>query len=217
MGEKHRLVVQCDECFAREEAEAHEERVRDLLAASGVPRRMRDWSLATYPRDAHTRESLAVARRWLDGYRAGERRNLLLYGGVGVGKSGLAWAILRELLLEGRPGLFVATRELLWELRRSFTTGDPCATAERAQRVPVLVLDDLGTERPTDFARDELGVIVERRYGGERPMLVTSNYDPGRLARRLGHDDPVIGQRVVSRLAEGAVQVRVGGPDRRLA
>jgi DNA replication protein DnaC len=217
LGDALAFPVQCDECFAREEAEAHESRVRDLFVTSGVRRRMRDWSLATYPRDARTREPFAVARRWLDGYRQGERRNLLMYGGVGVGKTGLAWSILRELIVEGRPGLIIGFRELLWEVRQSFRTGDPCVTAERAQRVPVFVLDDLGAERPTEFARDELAVIVERRYASQRPMIVTSNYEPGFLARRLGRDDPEAGQRIVSRLTEDAVQLRFRGPDRRLA
>jgi DNA replication protein DnaC len=217
LGESFRLPVQCPECFAREEREAQEARIARLFAQSRVGARMRGWSLATYPRDRHTREPLTVARRWVDAYQADERSNLLVFGGVGAGKTGLAWGILRELLAQGTPGLIVPLRELLWELRQSFRTGDPCDTAERAQRVPVLVLDDLGAERPTDFARDELAVIVERRYAAERPTIVTSNYDPERLAWRLGHDDPVIGQRIVSRLTDGAWQLRLGGPDRRLA
>jgi DNA replication protein DnaC len=215
LGEPFPFVIQCDECFAREEAEAHEKLVHDLLAVSRVPLRMRGWSLATYPRDRSSHEPLERALRWLDGYRGGERRNLFLFGRVGTGKTGLAWGILRALIEEGTPGLLIPLRDLLWELRRSFSTGAPCDTSARAQRVPVLVLDDLGAERPTDYARDELAVIVERRYGAERPTIVTSNYDPDAIAERLGHDDPVIGERIVSRLTDGAMQIRIGGPDRR--
>ena len=78
----------------------------------------------------------------------------------------------------------------------------------------MLALDDLGAERPTDFARDELATLVEHRYMQGLPTIVTS-YPPSKLAARLGHDDPEVGQRLVSRLTDDAVQIRFIGPDRR--
>jgi DNA replication protein DnaC len=208
-----RFRLQCDECWEREEAEVHERRVRELLDRSGVPQRMRAWTLASHPQSTVYAPSVEA---WLRDYALGERRNLLLFGPVGTGKSGLAWAVLRLLIEQGEPGLYVSFRELLWELRRSFRSGEPAST-EQAQKVPALVLDDLGSERPTDFARDELAVLVERRYSRGLPLIVTSNFDPEQLARRLGHDDEVVGRRIVSRLADGAVQLRLSGRDQRLS
>lgn len=212
-GETFWFRIQCDECWAREEAEEHERRVRELLAASGVPERMRSWTFASHPLAAVYAPKVET---WLNDYALGERRNMLLFGPVGTGKSGLAWSVLRLLIEQGTPSLYVGFRDLLWELRRSFQTGEPAST-ERAQKVPVLVLDDLGAERPTDFARDELAVLVERRYSRRLPMIVTSNYDPKQLARRLGHDDEVVGKRIVSRLGDDALELRFSGRDRRLS
>src|SRR5262249_51838761 len=156
---------------------------------------MLGWTLASHPDPAH----VASVIPWLEHYVQGERRNLILHGRTGRGKTGLAVGLLRAAIEEhDRRGLFVNFREVLYDLRRSYTTGAPATTVERAQRAPLLVLDDLGAERPTDHARDELAVLVERRHGRELPTVVTSNLDLARLVRRLGHDDPVVGERIVS-------------------
>ena len=61
----------------------------------------------------------------------------------------------------------------------------------------------------------ELATIVEGRYVDEAPMIVTTNYDPAALARRLGHDDPVVGKRIVSRLTETATRIELKRDDLR--
>jgi len=78
------------------------------------------------------------------------------------------------------------------------------------------VLDDIGAERCTDWARETLATLIEDRYTRELFTVFTSNYSPSRLAVRLGHDDPILGQRIDSRIVESCVQVGLDGPDRRL-
>jgi DNA replication protein DnaC len=221
------LLVQCPECWAREAREDYEREVRRELAAALIPKRMSGWTLASHPQ---LQDAVPVAEEWLRRHAAGERHNLLLFGPVGTGKTGLAVGVLRAFIegtgpdfapateesVEPGEGLFLNFRDFLAELRRSYSTGAPLAVSERARRAPLLVLDDLGAERPTAHARDELAVLVEHRHGHELPTVVTSNYEPGELARRLGHDEALIGHRIVSRLTQGAMQVRLIGPDRRL-
>jgi DNA replication protein DnaC len=206
------LLPLCDACAAEVERDEQERERQRAVEAAQIPALMCGWTLASHPEPAH----VARVTPWLKRYVQGERRNLFLHGRVGRGKIGLAVALLRAAIEEhdGR-GLFVNFRELLWDLRRSYGTGVVSAAVERAQRTPLLVLDDLGGERPTDHARDELAVLVERRHGRNLPTVVTSNYDLARLAQRLGHDDPVVGERIVSRLAGGAEVLRIDGPDRR--
>jgi DNA replication protein DnaC len=161
-------------------------------------------------------------------------------------KTGLAWAIVRELVadavdrhyatqLDERPphprvpALLVVWRDLYDALLTSFRSyrdsgfvadlEDPDALLGRAKRIPVLCLDDLGAgrERPTPFAIELLEVLVDRRYQGELPTIITSNFDTQEMADRLGHSDPVLGERIVTRLVEGSAGHRFTGKNVRRA
>lgn len=208
----------CDPCtevvWAEEDRRDRERELGTRLRVAGGTKRLDKftWDEATMPH---------VGQDWLSAYRAGERRNLVLDGAVGAGKTGLAWLIVRDLIT-GEPSvgaLFLNFRDLLWEIRASFDSGDAEGSllARRAQSVSVLALDDLGAERPTPWACEQLATLIDKRYENRLPTVVTSNYSPAELAKRLGKDDPVIGRRVVSRLTEGATVVRFSNGDRRLA
>jgi DNA replication protein DnaC len=209
------IIPWCDECVKADDEEEQQRRAAVLLSRANVPKKMRAWSLATFPRDhAEAEAAWQAATDWHRGFLAGETHNLLLFGPVGVGKSGLAWSLIRATCEQGTDSMFLNLRDYLWSIRDSFRTNEQ--VDRRAHSIPLLALDDLGAERPTDFARDELATLVEHRTGAGLPTIVTSNYAPDELARRLGHDDLVIGQRIVSRLVQDAVQFRVEGMDRRL-
>ena len=205
----------CVELTDAWDAERDEQARRSLLLAKlDVPPRLRGLTLTTWPRDPDGAHALAEAAAWLEGYRGGERRNLLLQGDNGRGKTGLAVGVALRLASADLVECgFVNWRDWLGAQREAIGRRERFELNVRG--VPVLVLDDLGAERPTDFAREELALLVERRYGSLLPTIVTTNYRLGDLAVRLGHDDLTIGKRIVSRLAEDALVVEVGGPDRR--
>ncbi len=200
-----------DAAIARRD-EAAERRRRARL---DEPRR-RDWSFTTYPTDREARRAVAIARRWM----ATDRNigaNLIVVGAVGAGKTGLAWSILRELVDDGDTGLFVNARDLLAELRDSYRTGASPVLFGRALRVGTLALDDLGAEQPTAWAVEQLARLVDTRYTQLAPSIVTSNLEPDALLRHLAADgDATSGQRIVSRLCDGATQLRIAASDRRL-
>lgn len=201
-----------DSVVAEEEAERHRRLVESLLAAGGKTRRLDDftWEHATQPE---------VGRRWLNAYRGGCKQNLILFGPVGSGKSGLAWLIVRSLIESEVPAAFVNFRNLLADVRLAFNEGTAASLVEKCVKAPVLVLDDLGAERPTAWALDELSTLIDKRYEAVRPTIITSNYDMNALCKRLSVDakDLTLGKRIVSRLVEGAEQVHINAADRRLA
>lgn len=217
-------VLLCDPCQTeaddRIEAEERAEQLRVALMAAGA--RDNDvlyaWSLSTYPTDRpEYRQALKFAKTWVERYMAGERENVMIYGPSGGGKSGLAWAVVRDLTERGVSARFASWAEALETMKDAFRHQEQTKASIALRRAPVLVLDDVGAERPTDYARGELLRLVDHRMMNHRPTWVTSNFDPGALAARLGHDDPIIGKRIVSRMAGGARQFVLDVPDRRMA
>jgi DNA replication protein DnaC len=214
------LCVRCeaDEVAAEAEAEleARQENAWTELRR-GVGEPILSWSLETYDDgDAARAEAARDAMVWMHVVLAGEPCDLYLWGKVGGGKTGLAWSVARELAqVHGVPGAFVVWRDVLAQLRESFD-GGPGPDMRRLRRVPVLVLDDVGAEKPTEWASEQLAGLVDHR-NGRLWTIYTSNYALSALLERLARDDEVVGKRIVSRIAQGARRIQLEAADRRLA
>lgn len=137
--------------------------------------------------------------------RIDPRPNLVLLGPVGTGKSGTAvLACDAEWNSRGHAMEFWPSVELLDGLRP-----DGALTVDRLARVARLIVDDLGAEKPTEWAMERLYALLNRRWLDERATIVTSNLTPEQLRE-------AVGERLYSRLVgDGAVVVRLGGGDRR--
>lgn len=120
---------------------------------------------------------------------------LVLMGGHGAGKTHLAAAIANTLRQRGDHVLFVVVPELLDHLRSTFVPDSPIGYDELFERVktcPYLILDDLGSQSSTPWAREKLYQLINYRYNAALPMVVTTPLDVGsddldsRLGARLG-------------------------------
>lgn len=140
---------------------------------------------------------------WHDGV------NLVLLGATGVGKSHAAVAAARAVIDQGRLCLYWPTPELLTALH--WEAPDPRRVMAEAQRCAVLVLDDLGAEQPNEWTRRKLYELMNHRWNANLSTIATSNLEP----RDLEDVDGPLGPRTYSRLAGGAIAVRLVGPDRR--
>ena len=114
---------------------------------------------------------------------------LFLHGTCGVGKTHLAVAIARHALEHKRVSvLFQVVPDLLDRLRATFDPGSGVAYDERFEQIReagLLVLDDLGTENTTPWAREKLYQIFNHRYNERSPTVVTSNQDIRQLDERI--------------------------------
>jgi len=133
-------------------------------------------------------ENLRRAYAMVSSYARSPEGWLLMRGGYGCGKTHLAAAIANTALERGLPVLFVTVPDLLDHLRASYA---PTATQSYDQRfdqvrtVPLLILDDLGTEQATPWALEKLYQLLNYRYMTKLPTVITTNHDLEDMDPRL--------------------------------
>lgn len=113
---------------------------------------------------------------------------LVLFGNYGCGKTHLAAAIANEALQNHYRVLFSIVPDLLDHLRNTFGPSSEIAydeLFETVREIPILILDDLGTENATPWAREKLYQIINHRYNYSLPTVITSNRDPKELEPRI--------------------------------
>jgi DNA replication protein DnaC len=188
-----------------------------LLVEAAIPPRYRHCSISNFePFDRTQVRAQQLAFKFATEFPRGDR-GLLFMGPCGVGKTHLAVSVLMLLMDRGIRCLFCDFRELLQELRDSYDPKNPTQEREiiqRASETPVLLLDDLGAEKQTEWALDRLNQILNRRYSMERATLITTNF----LDRATRNDETLserIGARLRSRLLEMCLTVEMKGKDYR--
>lgn len=148
-----------------------------------------------------------------------EGRWVYVHGVMGSGKTFLASAILRGWLSrnEGKA-LFVPSTQLIAEINATYSNTDSVLEVlDRYGRVPLLVIDDLGKEVPTENTLSMLWHVLNARYSWWLPTVVTSQYSIGRLGARLSEKgNGETAGAVVSRIRESMVDVDMGTMDLRL-
>jgi DNA replication protein DnaC len=191
-----------------------------LIEAARIPRRYDQCSMQNYyPVKGNGTQLRAFQYAWrlAREYPAVER-GLVFMGPVGVGKTHLSVAILRGLVEKGVPCLFYEFGALLKEIQNSY---NPISqTSELKVLAPVfesevLVLDELGASKPTDWVRDTMMQIINTRYNDRKLTIFTTNYLDGRRTERDETLEDRIGVRLRSRLYEMCKTVHIEGEDYR--
>lgn len=207
-----------EERLARQRAERADQ-ILDLIHRAGAnPWEHGRCTLGNYDPSESGTGPVAAVREWLEAVRTADRyepvRGLYLFGPTGCGKTHLAVGALRELLIDPAfPAdgiVFDHALRLIVEIQDTYATRESTEEVlERRIKARVWILDDLGTEAPSDDVVRRLTLIFSERAG--RPTLVTSNLAPDQLEAR--HPELY---RVASRLGPAYFRaVLVQGRDRR--
>ncbi len=192
-----RRVKRCQTCV---------ERLRGT--APGVPTGEAAATLDAYGQtlklDDSNAAAVAQARYFVEGVHPG----LYIHGGVGTGKTALACAVLNDCHKAGQGVRFCRVTDLL----RSLVQPDGDQQFAKLAQVPVLVLDDVGAQKGSDYARAALVSLYEKRTDNNHRTVWTSNLDLDELADFMGED-----ARLSSRIAGGAKVISLDGRDYRMA
>ena len=160
---------------------------------------------------------------------------ILLMGPCGVGKTHLAVSALKTIVLRGHSGLFYDYRELLKAIQDSYNPENQAtemSVLEPVLKTEILVLDDVGSSKPSPWALETVGHILNTRYNEKRVTILTSNFldsdaasaNPSTLPQRVaGMRSPSVedsltervGKRIRSRLYEMCRTLEIYAPDYR--
>lgn len=217
--QRARVPLPCPTCVGTEGYDNARRRAafQSLLIDARLPRNSESWDLDSYRARIGGEVEKVEALRIVAAFSRGDlgrldppMRNLYLWGPLGVGKTGLAVSILRARLHQGQPGVYFTLPDLLDRIRRTFErqAGDADDATDtllrKLREIDLLVLDDLGVERPTAWVLEKLFQILDGRMRDERETVFTSNLDMVAMRTHLG-------ERVMERVVYQTWDVEVGG------
>lgn len=203
------------------------QRAKGRGVASVIPSRYRGVSFDRPPvsdiaRDLSTRHVVNAVQSFTDNLEENlaTGKGLWLMGNTGTGKTTLAMLVAKTALAAGKTVAIYFTPNLLTQIRKTYQASESEDAYEkffgRLTSVDLLYIDDLGSERRTDWVVEQLYALVNERYDNQRSMLVTSNaeQDVGEGQQRLQEQ---VGVRTVSRLIETCGDpLPLFGPDHRV-
>lgn len=218
---------------AQEEAKEREKtktadllRMKDRWEASGMPlawleRGLNRWTRTDPSQEAAYDAAVCFGTQLLSGSFP---RSLYVVGDIGAGKTFLSSCLCADIVRRGRRILWRNVSDVLREIRATYDRRDisESEAISRYTKPPVLVLDDLGKERPTEWAMEQLFSIINARYDSGKSLIVTTNYGGEDLVKRLtpradasGYADDTTARAIVDRLRGMSNLVVLAGKSRR--
>ena len=208
-----RCICRCDEeRRKREEEEERQRRERMYIAslkANGIQEQhFYSWTFA----NAEQNGDIQMAQRYVSQWEKAKEQNLglLLWGGVGTGKTYIAACIANALIEQKVPVLMTNFSKVLNQMGAMYSE-DRYKYISDFSKFPLLIIDDLGVERSTEYVREQIFAIIDERYKANLPLIVTTTL----TIDELSSPKDVADARIYSRLLEMCAPIQIRGSDRR--
>ena len=195
---------------AEQEARRHRQTVNDLKHRGFTDPAMREW---TFANDNGKCPQMKHAHFYVENWTAMHEENIgyLLWGGVGTGKSYFAGCIANALMEQEVSVRMTNFALILNDLTASFEGRNDYIA--RLCRSPLLILDDFGMERGTEYGLEQVYNVIDSRYRSRRPLIVTTNLS----LQDLQHPQDTAHARIYDRLLEMCAPIRFSGENFRRA
>ncbi len=214
-GIKRRPMCLCECETAKRDKEEEEKRRKEFeqkvkeLRRVGFPEySMQEW---TFKNDDMSNNRVTNAmKKYVDNFEKmkSQGKGLLLYGSVGTGKTYSACEVANALIDKGYPVLVTNFARIINSLQATFKKQE---YIDSFNRFSLLVIDDLGIERNTEFAKEQVYNIIDNRYRVGLPMIITTNLSIDKIKK----PDDIDNGRIYDRILERCFPVEVTGQSRR--
>lgn len=202
----------------RQEEKAFAERmarIERLFKQSRLGRRFRERTFEAFEVRDYNRKAFEIAIYYAQNFATYKQKGegLFITGGYGVGKTHLAAAIANYLISnEIATVIFGNVTTLLGRIRHTYSDVSQYEEEQVMKElydVDLLIIDDLGKEKPTEWVEEKLYTVINERYENYRPIVVTSNLELEEIEQRLEN----CGGAIVSRIIEMCRGIKIVGPD----
>lgn len=196
-------------------------RVEKIIKNSKMSKRNLSYKFDNFEPNTSNKKVLDNLKKYSEKLVNGiEKKGLILVGNNGVGKTHLACSIANELIKNGIPIIYGTLINLLAELRNSYDSDNNISEMEIIklyEKVDLLIIDDLGKEKPSEWGLEKLFTIVNSRYENNLPVIITTNYNQDSLVERLSLNGEIeTAKSIISRLYEMCYLVKIEDIDHRI-
>ena len=192
----------------QDELVERQRKIRQLKATGIQEKHLLEWNFGV----AEDNKDIQMAKRYVEQWKKVKAENLglLLWGDVGTGKSFVAACIANALLDQGIPVLMTNFSKILNQMGAMYSE-ERYRYIASFSNYSLLILDDLGIERSTEYALEQVYAVIDERYKSGLPVIITTNL---KIAEIRNPQD-VVYARIYSRILEMCTPVRISGEDRR--
>jgi len=187
--------------------EEEQRQIDELKRLSLLDAKSKGVNFKTYQVNDENRRAFTISKRYVDRFDEmyKQSQGMLFWGDVGTGKSYTAAAIANELLERMNPVIMTSFVKLLKEMQGF--DNDDMAYINRLNRAKLLIIDDLGAERGTDFALEKVYDIIDSRYRTGKPAIFTTNL----TMRQMKECTDIRYNRIYDRIFEMCYPVKFDG------
>ena len=215
MGAVIRVPIMCqcevdleEEVKKQEEAKAKQERINRILALSNLGERFKDASFENFEPSAGTEACWAYTKEYAEHFTKKTDGGICIYGRAGNGKSHLAAALVNRVIQRGFTAVFIEVPDLFSKIKATYGadgTGSEDKIMTALGKCDLLVLDDAGAERPSEWVQEKFFQIINTRYKNRLPVVITTN------TKDMAGLEDIIGFRAYDRVLEMCLPLKNNG------